>query len=449
MDRVNSIDLDRRLAHWFATASAEGVPQGLLEDVFGVTRTERQRRGPLGRLFIAAAGWWRSPGILRVAPRQLAYLAVVGLLVIAAALALAAVGARRPAPPFGLAANGLIAFDREGSTVVVRYEGSTITELTTIPGARGPVFAPDGERFAFYGTVDGVDTVMVALANGQDPIAVSAGIGLDDLALESPVSWSPDSTQVVFGGLDGVQRRIYVARVDGSAIYAIGDPAMSSIDPTWSPDGIWIAFHGFRAAEDAAAGSFRTHAGLYIVRPDGRGQTLLVQGSGGDFLYRKPQWLPDPERRMLAYAVGEPSAYDIAAFDVDAMVQKVISNDTAAELWPAWAPDGSALAWGSSDGRIRVSRPDGTNLRILPADVDYELVWSPDGRYFLGWAGEDRRELVIMSSDGSTESVRLPVDGTSRSHWSWQRLAPCEADGAAGPWEPELPPLECAPPERE
>lgn len=421
---MSSIDLDRGLADWFATAGAEVVPQGLLEDVFGVTRTARQRRGSLGRLFTAAADWWRSPGILRVAPRQLAYLAVVGLLVIAAALALAAVGAPRPAPPFGLAANGLIAFDRDGSIVVVRHEGSTITELTTIPDARGPVFAPDGEHFAYYAMVDGADTVMVARASGQDPIALSAGIRLDELAVESPVSWSPDSEQVVFGGLDGALRRLYVARVDGTAIHAVGDPALSSIDPAWSPDGAWIAFHGFRADEDAAAGSFRTHAGLYIVRPDGRGQTLLVQGSGGDFLYRKPQWLPDPERRILAYAIGEPSAYDIAAFDVDAMAQTVISDDSAAELWPAWAPDGSELAWGSSDGRIRVARPDGTNLRILPADVDYELVWSPDGRYFLGWTSESRRDLAIMSSHGSTETVRLPVNGTSRSHWSWQRRAP-------------------------
>ena len=421
---MSSIDLDRGLADWFAAAGVEAVPNGLLEDVFGVTRTARQRRGALHRLNAAAARWWRSPGIIRVAPRQLVYLAMVGLLVIAAALALAAVGARGPALPFGLASNGLIAFDRDGSIVVARYDGSTITELTSIPGARGPVFAPDGERFAFYTTVGGADTIMIARVNGQDPIAVSAGLGLDDLALESPVSWSPDGERVVFGGVDGAQRRLYVARADGSAVYGVGDPALSSIDPAWSPDGAWIAFHGFRPDEDAAAGAYRTQAGLYIVRSDGREQTLLVQGSGGDFLYRKPQWLPDPERRILAYAIGEPSAYDIAAFDVDAMAQTVISDESAAELWPAWAPDGSALAWGSSDGRIRVARPDGTRLRSLPADVDYELVWSPDARYFLGWTGDARRDLAIMSSDGSTETVRLPVDGTSRSHWSWQRRAP-------------------------
>lgn len=421
---MSSNDLDRRLAGWFARAGAEDVPHGLLDEVFDVTRTSRQRRGALGRVVTAAAEWWRAPVILRVAPRQLAYLVVVGLLVVAAALAIAAVGARRPAPPFGLAVNGAIAFDRNGAIVIARPDGSEISQITSIPDASGPVYAPDGSRFAFYGTVGGADTILIALADGREPIAISAGIGIDDLARQTPVSWSPDSQSVVFGGIDGAQRRLFVARVDGTATHAIGSTELSGIDPAWSPDGAWIAFHGFRPAEDAAAGAYRTHAGLYLVRPDGRGQTLLVQGTGGDFIFRKPQWLPDPERRVLAYAVGEPSAYDIAVFDVDAMTHTVISDELAAEAWPAWAPDGSALAWAGSDALIRVARADGTVVRILPPDVDYELVWSPDGRYLFGWTSESRNALAVMSIDGSSETKIIPIDGTSRSHWSWQRRAP-------------------------
>jgi Tol biopolymer transport system component len=424
MDGMSSNDLDRRLAGWFATAAAEDVPHGLLEDVFGVTRTSRQRRGPLGRLMTAAAEWWRAPVVLRVAPRQLVYLVVVGLLVAVAALAIATVGAHRPAPPFGLAANGLMAFDRDGDIVIARYDRTGFSEVAAIPGARGPVFAPDGSRLAFYGTVAGADTIMVALPNGRDPVVLSAGIVLDDLAMEAPMSWSPDSRSIVFGGLSGGQRRIFVASVEGGAPVAVGDDGLFRIDPAWSPDGAWIAFHGFRPAEDAAAGLYHTLAGLYLVRPDGRDQTLLVEGRGGDFIYRKPQWLPDLERSILAYAVGEPSLYDIAVFDIDSMTQTVISHAVAAELWPAWAPDGSALAWAGSDATIRVARPDGTILRVLPADVDYELVWSPDGRYLLGWASESRIAMVIMSSDGSSATIRIPIEGRGRSHWSWQRQAP-------------------------
>ena len=61
MDRMSSRDLDRRLEGWFASAGADDVPQGLLDDVFSVTRTSRQRRGAMGRLVTAATDWWRAP----------------------------------------------------------------------------------------------------------------------------------------------------------------------------------------------------------------------------------------------------------------------------------------------------------------------------------------------------------------------------------------------------
>lgn len=421
---MSTNDLDRKLVGFFSSAGVEDVPNGLLEDVFGVTRRSKQRRGALGRLATAASGWWQAPIILRAAPRQLVYLAILALLLVVAALAIAAIGAHRAPPPFGLAANGLIAFDRDGAIVIARPDGAEVAEITSVADARGPVFAPDGSRFAFYGKVDGKQTIMVAWADGRDPIPISSGITIDVSAMETPTSWSPDSQRIVFSGLEGNRRRLFVAMADGSATQAIGDSTLSSIDPAWSPDGAWIAFHGFREAEDLAAGNYRTNAGLYLIRPDGRGQILLVKGSGGDFIYRKPQWLPNPERRVVAYAVGEPSKYDIALFDADTMTQTVISHDYVAELWPAWSPDGSVLAWAGSDNRIRMARPDGTIVRILPGDVEYELVWSPDARFLMGWSGESRTILAIMSIDGSRPTIRITLDGRSRSHWSWQRLAP-------------------------
>ena len=146
------------------------------------------------------------------------------------------------------------------------------------PGRSGPVYAPDGSRFAFYGTVDGADTIMVATADGRDSIAISAGIAIDDRAMETPRSWSPDSQSIVFSGLAGEQRQLFIARVDGSSTHAVGDTGLSRIDPAWSPNGAWVAFHGFRPADDAAAGENRTSAGLYLVRPDGQGQTLPGRG---------------------------------------------------------------------------------------------------------------------------------------------------------------------------
>ena len=425
MAGVSSTDLDRRLAGFFERAAPEAVPEGLLDDVFGVTRSLRQRRGRIGRFATAVRDWWRTPMFARVAPERVWYLVLLALLVIAGAIALASVGARRSAPPFGLAANGLIAFDQDASVVLAELRGNEISEVATMRDARGPIFSPDGSRVAFYRAVNGADAIVVARADGRDPVPVSAGVALDALAMETPVSWSPDSRHLVFGGRSGDERVIFVANVDGSTPIALGEAGLSRIDPAWSPSGAWIAFHGFDPAEDTAAGLSRTSAGLYLIRPDGGGQRLLIEGAGGDFIFRKPQWLPDPARHVLAYAIGEPGAYDIAVFDVDSMTQTVISAEPAAETWPAWAPDGSELAWSASDAKIRIAHPDGSKLRLLRPDLDYEVVWSPDNRYLLGFTREfSPWGLGVMSSDGSSPTVVMPLDGKSRSHWSWQRLAP-------------------------
>jgi hypothetical protein len=42
----------------------------------------------------------------------------------------------------------------------------------------------------------------------------------------------------------------------------------------------------------------------------------------------------------------------------------------------------------------------------------------------LGWTDESRNAMAIMSSDGSSATTFIPMHGTSRSHWSWQRQAP-------------------------
>ena len=409
--------LDNSLASWLHEQSATPA---YLDEILERTRRQRQRPAwSIPERWIPMLVTTRRVYV----PSPLVYLAVLGLLLAAAAVALVAIGARRPvAPPFGLAANGLIAFAREGHIAVARPDGTDLGDIvTTVPDARGPVYAPDGSRLAFYGTIDGAPTIVVSAANGRNPVAVSRGVVLDDVSMETPPSWSPDGTHLAFGGLAGEQRQLFIAPIDGSGAHAVGDSGLSRMDPMWSPDGGWIAFHGFRPEADTEAGPYRTSAGLYLIRPDGREQTALVEAMGGDFIYRKPQWLPDPARAVLAYSVGEPNLYDIAVFDVTSGKETVISRHGAAELWPVWSPDGSALAWAASDEQIRFARSDGTIFRTIHAQVDYQFVWSPDGQFVLGFDASG--SLVAARADGSGE-VAITGRGQNRSHWSWQRLAP-------------------------
>jgi len=89
-----------------------------------------------------------------------------------------------------------------------------------------------------------------------------------------------------------------------------------------------------------------------------------------------------------------------------------------------WSPDGSLLAWNASDAMVRIAQSDGTIVRRIPAILDYDFVWSPDGAYLYGWKDEQRSAAVVVSVDGSNGTTEIPIDGASVSHWSWQRLAP-------------------------
>ena len=320
-------------------------------------------------------------------PARSSTLPSLALLTIAVAAAALAIGAaRQVAPPFGAARNGLLAFDQSGSIIVARPGSAEAPAvLATFPGAFGPVFAPDGAHLAFYAQQDGVDTLFVARPDGSEPVAVSQGRALGGTDLEMRPSWSPDSSRIAFTGFSDGDHHLYVANVTESSSIELGAAGQSRIDPAWSPDGEWIAFQ--------APGTNKiSQQGLYLIRPDGTDEHLVASTVGGSFTYRHPQWLPDPDRQVLAYPIGQPSAYDIAVFDVASNTETVVSREPAAELWPVWSPDGTLLAWNASDAVVRIARADGTVVQSDPGchRLRLRVVARRDGPLWLEGRGANR-----------------------------------------------------------
>ena len=409
---MNRDPLDRSLTGWLAEQSSTPT---YFEEAMARTRHTRQRPA-----WSFLERWLPMQLTMRpvYVPRQVFYLALVGLLMVVVAFAAIAIGAgRQPAPPFGPARNGLLAFDQDGSILVTNADrGAAAEVLTTIADAFGPIFAPDGTRLAFYAQRGGADALFVAGADGSQPRALSDGLDLGTSTIEMRPAWSPDSSRIAFTGFSAGRHHLYVANADGSAREEIGDSNLSRVDPAWSPDGQWIAFqHGTDKTSERA---------LYLIRPDGTGEHRVATSVGGSFSYRHPEWLPDAGRQVLAYPVGKSSAYNIAILDVATGTETMVSAEDAAELWPMWSPDGSLLAWNASDAMVRIARSDGTIVRSIPAILDYDFVWSPDGAYLFGWKDEGRSAAVVVSVDGSNATTEIPIQGESVSHWSWQRLAP-------------------------
>ena len=97
--------------------------------------------------------------------------------------------------------------------------------------------------------------------------------------------WSPDDKKIVYGAGDGV--RIYELGNDGSSTLL----APGGKEPTWSPDGNWIAF--------------REGDTFYEIRPDGRDKRRLLRS--------RDVWSPlwwSPDSRFVAYVALVPFAID-------------------------------------------------------------------------------------------------------------------------------------------
>ena len=87
--------------------------------------------------------------------------------------------------------------------------------------------------------------------------------------------WSPDGSQIVYGGIGGT----YVTVPGSTPRLLVGDgvgPGVAGGSPQWSPDGSKIAFGG---------------PDIYTISPNGTGLKTIARAGLREFLYG-PRWSP-------------------------------------------------------------------------------------------------------------------------------------------------------------
>jgi Tol biopolymer transport system component len=96
--------------------------------------------------------------------------------------------------------------------------------------------------------------------------------------------------------------------------------------PRWSPNGEWIAFH--------RKGKSRGQWNIWIVHPDGTGETQLTDGRRES---SNPSWSPDSRRIVFQVYRPDPDTYDVALVDVATrQVTPVTQTDQVTEEYPVW-----------------------------------------------------------------------------------------------------------------
>ena len=226
-------------------------------------------------------------------------------------------------------------------------KNNSILEIATpFRAHRSPNWSPDGKSIIFEGVGNESAQIHVYTIGSQE---------LTQLTIEGnnhQPNWSPDGMHIVFTSDRDSDHTssIYVMNTDGSEQkqllpYFWGNdpssfenPAMyDPQEPTWSPDGKWIAFSVTEYANDRRAKK------IYVMTNDGLDARPIVPGDrkndnflSEDFYYffeGNPKWLPDGTQILFLRSNGftNETSLCIASVSGEQMVCNPIDNSNLIE----------------------------------------------------------------------------------------------------------------------
>lgn len=193
---------------------------------------------------------------------------------------------------------------------------------------------------------------------------------------------------------------LVVRNADGTDVRRILTGLGSDLDPSFSPDGEWIAF------EHTSAGS---SADIHVVRRDGSQRRVLAAGPGIEI---DPAWSPDGTR--IAWSLVEGGRAVIRVASAGGGSERTLTGGSAdivapADVQPSWSPDSRRLAF-ARRGVIYEVAADGSTLPRQLVSAAFGLQgrpsWSPDGRSIAtaSWSSSindpERISVAPVQADG-------------------------------------------------
>ncbi len=185
-----------------------------------------------------------------------------------------------------------------GHIYKIDINGKNLQRLTNQGDNSSPAWSPDGQSIAFSSTGNGRFGIYVMDADGKQPrqiINLLPGGGLP----YSP-TWSPDGKQiactvsfpnfaanVVIDDHDG--SGIYIMDTDGQNARRVSPLGPRSYNPTWSPDGKWIAYQAYEADANPLE-NLNAVQHIFIVSVEGGESRQITQHPGQNAC---PAWVPE------------------------------------------------------------------------------------------------------------------------------------------------------------
>ena len=215
--------------------------------------------------------------------------------------------------------------------------------------------SPDGTKIAFTSYARGTPGIFVF---SVDP-ARDLRFYNQSASVNSSPSFTPDGKQIVYSSAAGRCCRIFIANLDGTGFRPITSLASIDSEPKVNPKtGNEIAFVSGRSGPEQ----------VYRMNMDGTDIERLTDGTGEA---ANPSWNPNGQFLAFAwtrgYAIG---GWNIFTMDIASRRYTQLTHAEGKNEHPSWAPDGTHLVFESTrvDGRryqIYTMLADGTQVQQL------------------------------------------------------------------------------------
>jgi Tol biopolymer transport system component len=207
-----------------------------------------------------------------------------------------------------------------------------------------------------------IGLVALEAAPARTPIEVTVSEGTS-----MSVAVSPDGRTLAID----LQGSIWTLPAAGGAAKRITDLFNDARQPTWSPDGKWIAFFAYRD------GGYD----IWAIAPDGSNQHKLTWGPFDD---REPIWSHDGTRIAFSSDRGNPlgSDYNIWTLTLATGELQQLTKNPADDYMPSWSPDDKEVAFASTrdggTGVWAVNVAAGTERKVVTATSTVDSPsWGP------------------------------------------------------------------------
>jgi Tol biopolymer transport system component len=339
---------------------------------------------------------------------------------------------RLPAP-FGPAANGLLAYSKDGDIFTVNPVSGVATAVVTGPETDiDPQFSRDGTRLTFL-RQDPNNCCMTYFAASASADGSALHVLPKKLAPNATAEFTPDGRSLIVTSGAQPITRYDIAGVSAPVVLGVGRFLRGEIRP---PDGAQILFESDSTPD----------IDLWIVDADGTDAKPLIAGSalqGKQADLAEVRWSPDGT--MIAFACAPLDGTEgqrICLTDAAGTSIRTLTTESGAwtETDLAWSPDSRSIAFNRWEqvGAEWVVRPigvvsvDGGAVRSLgsaPASEGALFDWSPDGKTLLSLPAR-LAGSPIGAASAKPVSIDVETGAEHESPWeitsnvSWQRVAP-------------------------